>query len=89
MRIVVDDNVPRPTVAALESLGHVVMDVRQTSRQGDDDDSLWELALHERALLIATDKEFRFRRNEPHFGILIAVAAAQPRDDPRSYSAGA
>jgi predicted nuclease of predicted toxin-antitoxin system len=75
--IVVDENIPGPTVAALQALGHGVIDVRGTPGQSGSDDALWQRAQGERALLISTDKGFARRRNERHFGILI-VRLRQP-----------
>lgn len=77
MRILVDENIPRATVAELIALGHDVFDVRGTDLQGIQDDELWELAQSEQRLLITSDKEFSSHRTEDHFGILV-VRLRQP-----------
>lgn len=79
MKICVDENIPIATVAALRALGHEVLDIRKTPRQGMADDLLWELATKERRLLITTDKGFVQHRNESHHGILV-IRLRQPNE---------
>ncbi len=50
MKILVDENVPRMTVAWLRELGHHVKDIRGTADQGLDDPALWTIAMAERRL---------------------------------------
>jgi predicted nuclease of predicted toxin-antitoxin system len=71
MRILVDENIPRMTVAALRELGHDVRDVRGTPDEGAADQQLWRIAQHEARLLISTDKGFAVHRHEDHCGVLI------------------
>jgi uncharacterized protein (DUF433 family) len=59
MRILVDENIPRMTVTALVSLGHDVVDIRGTARQGLADPDLWALAVAESRILVTTDKASR------------------------------
>lgn len=77
MRILVDENIPLMTVAKLKALGHDVLDIRGSPKEGMSDSSLWELAQAEQRLLVTTDKGFAARRAEPHCGILI-VRLGQP-----------
>ncbi|MBI5369029.1 MAG: DUF5615 family PIN-like protein [Planctomycetes bacterium] len=77
MKILVDENIPRMTVAALRNLGHDVRDVRGSHFQGVPDDRLWEEARREARLLITTDKGSAVRRQDTHHGILI-VRLRQP-----------
>ena len=77
MRVLVDENIPRMTVAALRALGHDVKDIRGTSVQGVNDSDLWALALAESRALVTTDKGFTEYRLVPHYGILI-VRLRQP-----------
>jgi predicted nuclease of predicted toxin-antitoxin system len=77
VRILVDENIPRSTVASLREMGHDVLDVRGTAAEGSADSQLWERAQSERRLLITTDAGFAFRRQEDHAGILI-VRLRQP-----------
>ncbi len=71
MKILVDENIPAITVEALQKLGHNVLDIRGTPKEGFADEKLWQLTLHESRLLITTDKGFTQHRNEIHQGILI------------------
>ena len=77
MRVLVDENIPRMTVAALIALGHDVKDIRGTSIQGAADSDLWALAMAERRALVTTDKGFTEHRSKPHYGILV-VRLRQP-----------
>lgn len=77
MRVLVDENIPRMTVAALRTLGHDVKDIRGTADQGTPDSELWELALTECRTLITTDKGFTQYRSAPHHGILV-IRLRQP-----------
>lgn len=77
MKILVDENIPRMTVAHLRALGHDVTDIRGTAIQGSADSHLWGLALREGRLLVTTDKGFTEHRTTPHHGILV-VRLRQP-----------
>ncbi len=77
MKILVDENIPRMTVAELRSQGHDVRDIRGTHSQGLPDDRLWDEAQREARLMITTDKGFSLRRADPHSGVLI-VRLRQP-----------
>ncbi len=71
MKILVDENIPNMTVKALRQIGHDVLDIRGTAREGADDEILWDIAQEEWRLLITTDKGFAQRRYLSHPGILI------------------
>jgi predicted nuclease of predicted toxin-antitoxin system len=77
MKILVDENIPRMTVTALQKLGHEVNDIRGSGKQGVTDAALWAIALNDGRLLITTDKGFARHRRDVHFGILI-VRLRQP-----------
>ena len=77
MKILVDENIPRMTVAWLRELGHDVKDIRGTVDQGLGDRALWTVATAEGRLLITTDKGFTEHRSAAHYGILI-VRLRQP-----------
>jgi predicted nuclease of predicted toxin-antitoxin system len=79
MRILVDENIPNVTVQALRAMGHDVLDIRGTERQGLFDDELWPLAQTERRALVTTDKGFAEHRDQPHCGLLI-VRLRQPNE---------
>ncbi len=71
MKILVDENIPLMTVAALRRKGHDVLDIRGTSQQGIDDSTLWQIAQQEARLLVTTDKGFAQRRHESHCGVIV------------------
>lgn len=71
MRILVDENIPMVTVRALRDLGHDVLDVRSTEKEGSPDRVLWEIAQAEERLLISTDRGFSLNRSRRHHGMLI------------------
>ena len=58
MQILVDENIPRSTVVRLRELGHDVLDIRGTPREGMKDELLWKLAQSEKRLMISTDRHF-------------------------------
>ncbi len=77
MKILADENTLRMTIQALRSVGHDVLDVRDSTVKGSEDEVLWTIAQHDGRLIVTTDKDFAQYRNEPHFGILI-VRLRQP-----------
>ncbi len=79
MRILVDENLPNVTVSELQTMGHDVLDVRGTERQGLFDDELWPFAQSEQRMLVTTDKGFSEHRDKQHHGILI-VRLRQPNE---------
>jgi predicted nuclease of predicted toxin-antitoxin system len=66
MRILVDENIPRMTVAHLQEIGHDVRDIRGTPTQGLDDPDLWSMAVGDRRVLLTTDGGFTEFRRIPH-----------------------
>ncbi len=58
MRILVDENIPFMSAKELRTLGHEVIDIRGTEREGMTDEDLWTIAQKEKRLLITTDKGF-------------------------------
>jgi predicted nuclease of predicted toxin-antitoxin system len=79
MKILVDENIPNITVLELRAIGHDVLDIRGTERQGMFDDELWPLAQSEQRTLVTTDKGFSEHRHERHYGVLI-VRLRQPNE---------
>ncbi len=71
LAILVDENIPLMTLAALRQRGHDVVDVRGTALEGASDAALWRLAQGQGRLLITTDRGFASERHAPHFGVLI------------------
>ena len=80
MKILVDENVPNITVLELRAMGHDVLDIRGTERQGMFDDELWPLAQGQQRTLVTTDKGFSEHRDEQHYGILV-VRLRQPNEE--------
>lgn len=79
MRILVDENIPNITVQELRALGHDVLDIRGTERQGMFDEALWPFAQAEQRMLVTTDKGFSEHRDKQHHGILV-VRLRQPNE---------
>ena len=79
MKILVDENIPNITVLELRAMGHDVLDIRGTERQGMFDDELWPLTQTEQRTLVTTDKGFSEHRDEQHYGILV-VRLRQPNE---------
>lgn len=79
MKILVDENIPNITLQELRAMGHDVLDIRGTERQGMFDDELWPLAQTEKRTLVTTVKSFSAHRDEPHYGLLI-VRLRQPNE---------
>ena len=79
MKILVDENIPNITVHELRRMGHDVLDIRGTERQGMFDDLLWTLAQTERRMLVTTDKGFCEHRDQQHCGILV-IRLRQPNE---------
>jgi len=73
VQILVDENIPRPTVVRLRELGHDVLDIRGTPREGLKDELLWKLAQKEKRLLISTDRHFLRYWNVSHSGALVVL----------------
>jgi len=73
VQILVDENIPRPTVLRLRELGHDVLDIRGTPREGMKDELLWELAQKEKRLLVSTDRQFLRYWNVSHNGALVVL----------------
>ncbi|NUM55802.1 MAG: DUF5615 family PIN-like protein [Candidatus Hydrogenedentes bacterium] len=71
MKLIVDEHIPLMTVRALRDLGHDVLDIRGTEREGLPDTALWALAQGETRTLITTDKGFSQYRQSAHYGVLI------------------
>jgi predicted nuclease of predicted toxin-antitoxin system len=80
MRVLVDENIPHRTVQALRAMGHDVLDIRGTPKQGLLDDELWALAQKEQRTVVTTDKGFSEHRDDQHQGILI-VRLRQPNEE--------
>ena len=84
MQILVDENIPRRTVVRLRELGHDVLDIRGTLREGMKDELLWELAQKEERLLISTDRRFlRYWKCHSQRSPCRPAVASKAPNDPR------
>jgi predicted nuclease of predicted toxin-antitoxin system len=86
VRLVADESVEGPTVAALRAAGHKVLFIAETS-PGIEDSEVLAIAHQEQALLLAADKDFGelvFRNGEPHCGVLLIRS---PEDGPDENAA--
>lgn len=80
MRLVADESVEGPTVAALRAAGHTVHFIAESS-PGIEDAEVLGIAYRANALLLTADKDFGelvFRNREPHCGVLLIRS---PQDD--------
>ena len=77
MKIFVDENIPISTVEELRQMGHDVLDIRGTDKEGLSDESIWELVIDQKRMIITTDKGFSQYRDELHEGIII-IRLKQP-----------
>ncbi len=77
MNIFVDENIPSITVDQLRKMGHDVLDIRGTEKEGLSDEGIWEITQKEERLVVTTDKGFSNHRDDSHHGILI-VRLKQP-----------
>lgn len=58
MRVLTDENLPRPLVEALREAGHDVLDVREHGLAGADDATVWALARADNRILVTLDLDF-------------------------------
>lgn len=73
MKIIVDENIPRSTVLALREQGHDVRDIRGSELEGIADDTVWDLAVSHKRLLITTDKWVATKHDAAHPGVLVIL----------------
>ena len=80
MTFLLDENFPKSAVSMLNELGHEVLDVRGTSREGMNDTDLFEFAQANEAIFLTTDRDFYHtvpHQFSSHFGVVV-VALRQP-----------
>jgi predicted nuclease of predicted toxin-antitoxin system len=58
MKFFLDENFPKAAAGMLESLGHVVFDLRGTDREGSRDADVFAEAQRLEALFLTTDRDF-------------------------------
>ena len=64
MKILVDENIPNITVEELRAMGHDVLDIRGTERQGMFDNDLWALAQNEQRVLVTSSRPDNQRQSK-------------------------
>ncbi|MBC8185886.1 DUF5615 family PIN-like protein [candidate division KSB1 bacterium] len=75
-----DENIPKPVIAYLQSLGHKVVDIRNTELEGSDDITLFEKAQDNNAIFLTTDKDFFHtipQLFQEHHGVIV-ITLKQP-----------
>lgn len=75
-----DENFPKPAGKYLESLGHQIVDIRSTDKEGLDDRTIFELSQKHKAIFLTTDRDFFHTipyMFESHHGVIV-VALSQP-----------
>ena len=80
MNFFLDENFPKSAEKYLNDLGHVVIDIRSTEKEGLDDHSIFNLCQSYSAIFLTTDRDFfhtiPFLFQE-HNGIIV-IALSQP-----------
>jgi predicted nuclease of predicted toxin-antitoxin system len=80
MKFFLDENFPKSSEKILQELGHQIIDIRGTSKEGLSDLKIFKLAQDEKAIFLTTDKDFfhtiPFQFDE-HYGVVI-IALRQP-----------
>ena len=80
MKFFLDENFPKAAAGMLESLGHVVFDLRGTEREGSPDADVFAEAQRLEAVFLTTDRDFF--HTIPHLFPLhagvIVIALRQP-----------
>ncbi|HWB84629.1 MAG TPA: DUF5615 family PIN-like protein [Bryobacteraceae bacterium] len=92
MRLLADENFPRPTITALRQAGNDVLWAR-TDLPGTGDSTLLEIAEAEGRVLLTLDKDFwqiAVQRRQPleNSGVILSASTRRyPRTSRRWYSA--
>ncbi len=80
MNFFLDENIPKSAGRYLESHGHSVYDIRNTTDEGAEDAVIFEMAQNEKAIFITTDRDFFHTIPylfKSHFGVIV-IALSQP-----------
>jgi predicted nuclease of predicted toxin-antitoxin system len=75
-----DENIPKTAGNYLLSLGHQVLDIRNTVDEGIPDTKIFKLAQNNQAIFLTTDKDFFHTIPhifESHHGVIV-IALRQP-----------
>lgn len=80
MKFFLDENFPKSATVMLEHLGHVVFDLRGTSREGSRDADIFDEAQKCGAIFLTTDRDFfhTIPHLFPHHEGVIVIALRQP-----------
>jgi predicted nuclease of predicted toxin-antitoxin system len=80
MRFFLDENFPKSAVEMLLGMGHEVLDLRGSGREGLPDQEIFAEAQHHRAVFLTNDRDFFHtipHLHEQHAGIVV-IALRQP-----------
>jgi predicted nuclease of predicted toxin-antitoxin system len=83
MRIKLDENLPLKLAASLKALGHDVDTVFDEGLAGHADTDIWQIAQHEKRVLITQDLDFSDAREflpGTHAGILLIRLSSPSRE---------
>ena len=58
MKFLADEDFPKPLVTKIRNLGHSVKTIQQKNLQGSSDETVANLALKERRIILTFDKDF-------------------------------
>ena len=75
-----DENFPKSAGKYLLSIGHKIVDIRATSREGLSDIEIFEMAQNDKAIFLTTDRDFFHtipHLFENHCGVIV-IALRQP-----------
>jgi predicted nuclease of predicted toxin-antitoxin system len=74
VKFLADENVYAPIIRYLRSVGHEVLDIRETPHSGASDDEIFRKAVEEKLTILTMDKDFvrmlRFPPDQCH-GIIV------------------
>ncbi len=80
MRFFLDENFPKAATTLLQNMGHEVLDVRGSEREGLPDAEIFAVAQCSRAIFLTTDRDFFHtipHLHQKHAGIIV-IALKQP-----------
>lgn len=63
MKFLADEDFPKPLVVKIRNLGHLVKTIQQKNLQGSSDETVANLALKEKRVILTFDKDFL--KNQP------------------------
>jgi predicted nuclease of predicted toxin-antitoxin system len=80
MTFFLDENFPKSSIKLISDLGHKVIDIRASEKEGADDYEIFDMAQKHGAIFLTTDKDFYHTvpfQYSKHHGVVI-IALSQP-----------